>query len=290
MDKIKKIREEYARTITEKVNSQNENLLKALENVPREKFVGPGPWLIYEPLPYPPYVNYTRTPSSSAEHVYQDASIALISNQDLTNGAPGVVAGWIDAISPKKGETVFQLGGGTGYYTAILAEMVGENGHVIASEIEQDLSAKAKKNLTSWPNVTFIAEDGAKTNLEGVDCIMTNTGVTEIPSNWLQQLNPNGRMVIHLTMEHENSGLGSGASLLLTKKGQHFSVKYLHWCNVYSCLGLRTEEGDKKLTELYSTRDWNLIRSLRCDKHEEEDSCWYHTDSFCFSELEPEDI
>lgn len=47
------------------------------------------------------------------------------------------------------------------YYTAIMAEVIGSNGHVCASEIDAELAARAQANLAAYPNVFVHAGDGA---------------------------------------------------------------------------------------------------------------------------------
>ncbi|HEV7982481.1 MAG TPA: methyltransferase domain-containing protein [Xanthobacteraceae bacterium] len=53
-----------------------------------------------------------------------------------------------------------QVGSGTGYYAAVLAEIVGPNGRVIAVECDDDLAAKARDNLRPWAQVEVVHGDG----------------------------------------------------------------------------------------------------------------------------------
>jgi len=48
-----------------------------------------------------------------------------------------------------------------GYYTAIMAEVVGTNGSVVGSEVQAELAARARENLSAYPNVTVHVGDGA---------------------------------------------------------------------------------------------------------------------------------
>jgi len=57
------------------------------------------------------------------------------------------------------------VGAGTGYYTAILAMLVGAGGHVDAYEIEADLAARAAANLSSLPQVSVHAQSALQPNL-----------------------------------------------------------------------------------------------------------------------------
>ena len=53
-----------------------------------------------------------------------------------------------------------QVGAGTGYFTAVLAELVGPSGRVCAFEIDEDLAATARTLLAEWPWVSVEARSG----------------------------------------------------------------------------------------------------------------------------------
>lgn len=62
--------------------------------------------------------------------------VAIDSAHDLNNGQPAALAKWIDALDINNGMRVYHLGCGVGYLTAIMAEIVGRNGSVVAGEID----------------------------------------------------------------------------------------------------------------------------------------------------------
>ena len=74
----------------------------------------------------------------------------------VNNGSPSLHAGWLHALSLRDGERVAHVGAGTGYYTAILAELVGRKGRVLAIEFDPALTEAARANLADRPNVTVI--------------------------------------------------------------------------------------------------------------------------------------
>ena len=82
--------------------------------------------------------------------------VAIDPVRHLNNGEPGFLAFLIDALELKAGERVAHIGCGTGYYSAILAEVVGKKGRVIAVEIDQKLAARAKRNLSPWRQVSVM--------------------------------------------------------------------------------------------------------------------------------------
>ena len=81
-----------------------------------------------------------------------------IPSRNLANGNPSTLATWLDALDLNQGKSVFHLGCGTGYYTAIIAEIVGPRGHVTAAEIDSTLASRARETLARYPNVHVIAD------------------------------------------------------------------------------------------------------------------------------------
>ena len=73
--------------------------------------------------------------------------MAIDPARGLNNGEPSFLAYLIDALELKAGEHVAHIGCGTGYYSAILAEVVGKKGRVTSVEIDQKLAVRAKRNL-----------------------------------------------------------------------------------------------------------------------------------------------
>ena len=137
--RVADVREAYARDVTAAVHEAR--LHDAFAAVPREKFLGPGPWKIAEPR----RGGYVTSASDDPSLVYVDALIALDAAHGINNGEPSAHAGWIAALDPKPGERVLHIGAGTGYYTAILAELVGPAGKVVAYEsiAEQSKAGRA---------------------------------------------------------------------------------------------------------------------------------------------------
>ena len=72
-------------------------------------------------------------------------------SRGINNGQPSLHAASIEALAIAEGETVLQIGAGAGYYTAILAHLVGPAGKVIAYEIEPDIAGRARENLACFP-------------------------------------------------------------------------------------------------------------------------------------------
>jgi len=82
--------------------------------------------------------DYWTTEDADPANVYHDILIALDEKLGLNNGQPSLWAFLLDRLGVAAGEQVLHLGSGTGYYTAILAELAGAEGRVTAIEVKDD--------------------------------------------------------------------------------------------------------------------------------------------------------
>ena len=80
--------------------------------------------------------------------LYQDLVIALDPARGVNNGSPSLHAKLLEALGPKPGEHIVHVGAGAGYYSAILAELVGPTGRVTAVEFDAALAERAKTLLS----------------------------------------------------------------------------------------------------------------------------------------------
>src|SRR5437899_12274187 len=84
------------------------------------------------------------------------------------------------------------MGCGAGYYTAIMAEVVGPQGSVVGLELQPDLAAWAKENLLGYANVAIEAGNGAAFDPGECDAIFVNCGVTHPQTKGLERLGEGG--------------------------------------------------------------------------------------------------
>jgi len=169
-------------------------VVNAFASVPREHFAGPGPWRLLSPW----YLQvYWTTEDAEPHHLYHDVLIAIDESRRLNNGQPGLWAFLYDQLGFAPGEHVAHIGIGTGYYTAILAEIVGTTGLVTAVEIDASLAARAGANLAhAWPWTHVVNADGFAFRPERpADVIVVNAGVSHLSLAWLDALTEdNGRL------------------------------------------------------------------------------------------------
>lgn len=115
---------------------------------------------------------------------------------------PGVVAAELEQLDPRPGHNVFEVGAGTGYNGACLAELVGPTGHVTTIDIGADIVAGARRGLAAagYDRVQVIhgdGTDGFRAN-GPYDRIIVTAGAWDIPAAWWEQLAPGGRLVVPL--------------------------------------------------------------------------------------------
>jgi protein-L-isoaspartate(D-aspartate) O-methyltransferase len=264
MDRIQAHRSFFANLITANAGlPQGSELAAAFASTPREQFVGPPPWRVFT------RGGYIETLSDDPAVLYQDFVVSLGSKESLNNGQPSLHALCIATLAPKKGERVVHVGSGSGYYTTLLAKLVGETGFVDAYEIEPDLAERAKNNLADLPWVNVHLQSGAEAPLPDCDVLYVNAGATHPLAIWLDALRPNGRLAFPLIPEE-----GFGAMLLITRQqDDSYAARFLLQVQFVPCIGARDESTAHKLTKAFRSRNWIKVKSLHRNDHPDT-TCW----------------
>lgn len=120
-----------------------------------------------------------------------------------TISQPLVVAFMLELLQPKKGEKILDIGSGSGWTSALLAEIVGEKGKVIAIEIIPELKEFGEKNVSKYNfvekgTVKFICGDGSQGLKEEApfDKILVSASAEKLEPAWKEQLKIGGRIVV----------------------------------------------------------------------------------------------
>jgi len=278
---ISDVRERYARNVTAHAGIHEARLRAAFAAVPREKFLGPGPWSIARPR----RGGYVMSESDDPSLVYVDALIALDAVHSINNGEPSAHAAWIAALGLKSGERVLHIGAGTGYYTAILAELVGPSGHVEAFEIHPALAARAREYLADRANVALCERSGAAGLLPPADAIYVNAGATSPLDVWLDALAPGGRLLFPLTDES-----GAGGMLLVTRlKPGGWAARVVSGAAFIDMIGGRESKAAKAVRAAFRGGGAGEVRSLwRDDRREAQD--WLRGEGWRLSRAEAEGV
>lgn len=281
---LAEIRQFFAEEIAAVSNIQTKELVAAFAKVPREHFLGPGPWQIMSPDSMGGG-SYHPTADADPRHVYHNVLLAIDVDRKLNNGAPSSLASWLDALELKKGEKVLHVGCGVGYYTAIIAEVVGSSGHVIGVEVDPALAARSRENLAYLDHVEVMQADGGDYRCKPVDAIFINAGVTHPRSVWLDCLEPGGRLLLPLTFAASPEATGMGFMLKVSRREKDYAARFLSPVMIYPCIGSRDEDANNHLREAMQRGTWMTVQSLRSDPHEVSETCWLHNEEACLSTL-----
>ncbi|HXR37802.1 Protein-L-isoaspartate(D-aspartate) O-methyltransferase [Verrucomicrobia bacterium] len=276
-DALQAHRRSYAQRITAQagmapgIGMQTE-IAAAFASIPREKFVEPPPWCIISPG------GHTQGVSDNPAVLYQDVLLPLGVGRGLNNGQPSLHAICLNALAPKKGERAIHVGAGTGYYTAVLAMLVGEGGSVDAYEIEPELARRAASNLKEFPQVAVHCRSGAEGPLPACDVLYVNAGAAEPLEVWLDALLPEGRLLFPLEPQRD-----AGQMLLVTRRADGTcSARCLCRVLFVPCAGAQNPQAARVLRAALRRGNWNQVKSLyRNDQPDE--SCWCAGDGWWLS-------
>lgn len=178
MNEFKRLQEKMIREQIIKRGIKNKKVLDALSNVPRHLFV----------------------PEKFQHESYEDHPIPLSSGQTISQ--PYIVALMSDVLHLSGKEKILEIGTGSGYQTAILAELGKE---VFTIERYEELTHYAKavfKKLT-YPHVHFFTGDGSKglEEFSPYDRIVVTAGAPKVPQPLFAQLAEGGKLIIPLGMK-----------------------------------------------------------------------------------------
>jgi len=137
-------------------------------------------------------------PEKYRKYAYVDEPLPIGENQTIS--AIHMVGIMADLLEVKEGMKVLEIGAGSGYNAAVLAELVGEDGIVYSVERMPKLAEMARRNLgrAGYRNVVVIVGDGSKGLPEYApfDRISVTAAAPEIPKPLVEQLKDEGIMVI----------------------------------------------------------------------------------------------
>ncbi|WP_113704724.1 methyltransferase, FxLD system [Nonomuraea lactucae] len=143
-------------------------------------------------------------PDADVEAAYVNDAVSIKHNADgemiSCISAPSVVATQLEQLGAQPGHKILEAGAATGYNAALLARLVSPGGHVWTVDVDADLVNTASKHLEAAgvSNVTVLLADGAAGLPEHApfDRIQFTVGAGDIPLPVLEQLAPDGRLVI----------------------------------------------------------------------------------------------
>ena len=279
------IRRAYAKQILAQVQVGDPRLEAAFATVRREDFLGPGPWVI------PRWLNgWVATPDDDPVHLYIDSVVQIIAERHLNNGQPSGHAKWIDSAAIREGDHVVHVGTGTGYYTAILAQLVGPSGRVTGIEVDPGLAARAQANLAALPNARVLQGDGTVVSFDAADVIYVNAGVTQPADAWLDGLVEGGRLILPLT---SNKGFMNndplvpierrGAFFRIERREPEFLAQWITPVAIIPCDSCRDPESEAALAAAFEKGGWERVTRLYRHNQVPADRVWLSAPAWCLA-------
>lgn len=250
---IEALRRDYARQVVAAAGVAHAALERAFAAVAREDYLCRPPWQVHE--------NGAARPTSTSDprRLYQDALVSLAPGRHVNNGQPSLHARCLAALRPSPGESAVHVGAGTGYYTAILAELLAPGGHVEAYEIDAELALTAAGHFAGRRDVVVHATSGTETALPAADIVYVSAGATHPVPAWLDALSPGGRLLFPLT-----SPGGFGAMLLAEQRTPAlWAARFVERVAFVDCEGARDEAEGSGLASALQGRQLDAVRSLR---------------------------
>lgn len=137
-------------------------------------------------------------PENLKDLAYVDEALPIGGGQTISQ--PYTVAFMLELLEPKSGQTLMDVGYGSGWTSALLAQMVGEKGRIYAFERVPELCDFGEKNVSKYPDLKTRAEFFCRDASAGVsgqkfDGIIAAAEVLEVPVSWREQLKQGGRLV-----------------------------------------------------------------------------------------------
>ena len=171
------LKEAYSSLITKLIKKghlKSDNIIQTFFKVPRWEFL----------------------PEELKKYSISDEPIPIGYGQTMS--APHMVAIMLELLDIKEGENVLEIGTGSGWNTALMAELTGPEGSVTTIEYVKDLHEQAKKNLEEFFNVECIKGDGKICYSKNApyDKIIVTCAAKEVPKALEDQLADGGLIVI----------------------------------------------------------------------------------------------
>jgi protein-L-isoaspartate(D-aspartate) O-methyltransferase len=280
LQELQLLRRRFAKEIQQQGRINSTGLIEGLATVPRENFVGPGPWKTIRAAEMAK--GYQLTPDDNPRHLYENVLVALDERRMLNNGEPLGLLLFLDSLMLSAGNRFLHIGCGVGYYTAIAAHAVEPHGSVVAVEIDPELAARAQLNLQSYGTVRVVAGNGTLDQFGAFDAIFVNAGCTRPQSIWLDQLAVGGRLLVPLTVGIPTMpGIGAGSMLLVTRVETELRARLTSSVGIFHCEGARSAEEEALLVKAFAGGNRQSVCRLRRDGHSLGPNCWLHASDYC---------
>lgn len=171
---------------------------------------------------------------STLHAAYADHPLDIGHGQTIS--APHMVAIMVEAMRASPGNRVLEVGGGSGYHAAVIAEVVGPEGHVYSVERIEPLAERARRNLEATgytDRVTVLAGDGSCGWPEHApyDRISVACAAPDVPGPMQEELAEGGMLLIPA------GGQFVQELLRVTRSGNRYHIERLGGCVFVPLIG-----------------------------------------------------
>ena len=143
-------------------------------------------------------------PAAAVGEAYVDAPVVLQVDAEgraiSTVSQPTMVALMLEQLQVRPGDLVLEVGTASGYNAALLAALTGSGGAVVTIELDEALSRRAARRLSSSTNVEVVVGDGRLGHPQRAPYqrIIVTAGAGAVAPAWQDQLDGGGRLVVPL--------------------------------------------------------------------------------------------
>lgn len=273
-EEIAAVRRAYARQMGLMAGLIDPRVEAAFATVPRENFLGKGPWAITSIL----RGSTMTTPDDSPAHVYADTVVVIDAAKRLNNGQPSLYYRLFAEAKIADGAHIVHVGAATGYYSALLAHLAGPSGQLVAIEYEPQLARHARTNLQDLPQVRVVHGDATQIALEPADLIVISAGVTRLPETWLDALKDGGQLIVPMTPD-----VGMGVIFGIRRRAERYFVAVLSPVMIYQCAGARDPQSAAALAEALKNHGERAVTRLYRGASLPAENIWLRGDTWCLA-------
>lgn len=187
-------------------------------------------------------------PDISPEDAYEDRALAIKEREGTVISSisqPSMIVQMLQMLDVHPGDAVLEIGTGSAYNAALLARLVGPQGHVVTLDIEPDLLELGKRRLRDFGYANVDVRPAYE--LPHIDgqfaCIIVTARAVDIEADWWRLLQDEGRLVVPLDI-----GYGGERAIAFLREGT-----LLRGIGSYACafLGIRGDADDRRASELF---------------------------------------
>jgi len=199
---------EYVRTLVDREVITSASVEHAFRKVRRHRFL--EGWyhpdvrddrVVFLPVEY----DRDRPSPENIKEIYSNQALVTavnLSTPTSSTSQPSLVAGMLELSDLHPGMRVLEIGTGTGYNAALLAEILGSAANVCTIEFQEDVARRARDYLADegYGDVKVVCRDGFFGAPEAApfDRIVATVGCSDLSAHWLDQLDEGGFLLIPL--------------------------------------------------------------------------------------------